>query len=205
MPPKLPRILLLIAVIFHLVGWVGIGVLKNEAILRATPLHLLLMALLLFLSARHDQKMLLWMTAVFVAGYAVEWVGVHTGILFGNYHYGVVLGPQLDGIPLVIGLNWIAVLTGACSVVGLSKVPTWQKIIGAALLATAFDWLLEPVAIRLGYWQWAGNTIPFFNYVCWAGVSAAMAAGWYGLKLRPNHFAVALLLIEAVFFALLRL
>ncbi len=205
MPQKLPRILLLIAVIFHFVGWVGIGVLKNETILRATPLHLLLMALLLIISARQDPKMLLWMTTVFVLGYAVEWVGVHTGYLFGNYEYGAILGPQLDEIPLVIGLNWVAVLTGACSVVGISRMPVWQKIIGAALLATTFDWLLEPVAIHLQYWQWAGNVIPPFNYFCWAGVSAAMAAGWYALQLRPNHFAVALLLIEAVFFALLRL
>ena len=199
------KILLFIAVLFHLVGLVGIGLLGSESILRATPLHLLLMGLLLVISARQNRKMLLWMVAVFVLGYSVEWIGIHTGRLFGNYHYGKVLGPQLDAVPLLIGLNWVTVLAGACSVTENAPLPAWQKVIGAALLATAFDWLLEPVAMKLGYWSWAGNAIPLFNYGCWFGVSLLMAAGWYGLRLRANHFAIALLLIEGVFFALLRL
>jgi putative membrane protein len=192
-------------VLFHLIGWIGIGVLHNAQILQATPIHLLLMAVLLVISARQDRRLLAWMGGVFLLGYVVEWIGIHTGLLFGTYRYGAVLGPQLDAVPLLIGLNWVTVLTGACSVTAMASRPRWQQVLGAALIATAFDWLLEPVAVRLGYWQWADGVIPAFNYLCWFGVSAVMAACWTALRLRPNHFAIALLLIEAVFFALLRL
>ena len=29
------------------------------------------------------------------------------------------------------------------------------------------DFLIEPVAIELGFWQWHADKIPFENYVAW--------------------------------------
>ena len=46
-------------------------------------------------------------------------------------------------------------------------------IFGASL-ATIFDALMEPVAVRLGYWQWSGGVIPWFNYASWWLVSLSM-------------------------------
>ena len=138
-------------------------------------------------------------------GFVVEWIGINTGVLFGDYEYNAVLGPKTGGVPLIIGANWIIVLAGACSLCDRAGTPYQQKIVATALLATAFDWLIEPVAVKLTYWTWADGYIPFLNYACWAGVSMLLAAGWYRLGLKANHFAVALLWIQAVFFAILRL
>jgi putative membrane protein len=32
---------------------------------------------------------------------------------------------------------------------------------------TFFDYLMEPAAIKLGYWVWQGSVIPFQNYLAW--------------------------------------
>ncbi len=198
-------VLLGLALLFHIIGLVGIGFLHHEALLQTTPLHLLLMCALLLWSNRAGKPFRWWAGGTFVLGFVVEWVGINTGVLFGDYTYGAVLGPKMGGVPLIIGINWVIVLAGTCSLCDRPGVPSRQKIITAALLATAFDWLIEPVAVKLDYWTWDDGHIPFFNYASWAGVSLVIASGWYRLKLRANHFAVALLWIQAVFFAILRL
>ena len=198
-------LLLGLALLFHLIGLVGIGFVNNQPLLNATPLHLLLMCALLLWSNTSGKAFWWWAGGTFVLGFVVEWIGINTGVLFGDYEYGKVLGPQIGGVPLIIGANWVMVLAGACSLCDRPGADYRQKIIAAALLATAFDWLMEPVAVKLGYWTWADGFIPFFNYVCWAGISIPIASAWYRLHLRANHFAVALLWIQAVFFAILRL
>lgn len=39
-------------------------------------------------------------------GFAVEALGVTTGVIFGAYHYTDRMGPRLHEVPLVIGINW---------------------------------------------------------------------------------------------------
>ena len=36
---------------------------------------------------------------------------------------------------------------------------------------TAFDSLIEPVAIQAGWWAWEGVHVPWFNYASWWGIS----------------------------------
>ena len=198
-------LLLGLAILFHLIGLIGIGFIDNEALLATTPLHLLLMCVLLLWSNNSGRAFWWWAGGTFVLGFVVEWIGINTGVLFGDYEYGKVLGPQIGGVPLIIGANWVTVLAGACSLCDRPGAKLIHKIAGAALLATAFDWLMEPVAVKLGYWTWADGFIPFLNYASWLGVSAGIASAWYRLNLKANHFAVALLWIQAVFFAILRL
>jgi putative membrane protein len=62
----------------------------------------------------------------------------------------------------------------------------------AGILATVFDWIMEPVAIHLDYWQWTGGDIPFQNYAAWFLI-ATMAAflliqtGQVGMRTGPFH------------------
>ena len=63
---------------------------------------------------------------------------------------------------------------------------------------------MEPVAIQLGYWKWSGD-IPVFNYACWFLVSLVLLLFFHFLKFdKENKFAVDLLLIQSMFFLLLR-
>ena len=68
--------------------------------------------------------------------------------------------------------------------------------IGASLM-TAFDGLIEPVAIQAGWWAWEGVHVPWSNYACWWGVSFA----FYLLpRLRRENIGTGLLVAIFVFF-----
>ncbi|MBK7882948.1 MAG: carotenoid biosynthesis protein [Chitinophagaceae bacterium] len=78
-------------------------------------------------------------------------------------------------------------------------------IIDGATLAVFFDWVMEPVAVKLRYWQWVGLEIPFFNYLSWFIISIILLSAFqYGKFNKHNKFAVNLLLIQLMFFLLLR-
>jgi len=65
---------------------------------------------------------------------------------------------------------------------------------------------MEPVAVRLGFWQWQNNTIPFYNYVCWFAISCVLMYVYKQLQLNHhNRFAVHLFAIQLLFFLFLRL
>jgi putative membrane protein len=146
----------------------------------------------------------------FGAGLITEIIGVNTGILFGSYHYGDVFGEKIVGVPLLIGLNWFCIVYAAYQVVMVLQ-KSWQlKKVGIAIitsvLATIFDWIMEPVAIKLDFWQWHTPEIPFLNYACWFGISFVIAFffQWTGVK-KSNPFAVYLFITQLLFFLFLGL
>lgn len=198
--------LTLFAIVFHLIGLVGIGVAHSGLIRRATPYHLLLMFILLLLSyGKQFKAFAKWVAVAFVIGFAAEWVGVHTHWLFGYYNYNAALGARWQQVPWLIGCNWAIVVAGATC---LSMLVTGNKIVSgllAALLATGYDFVLEPMAMKLGYWQWAGGHIPLYNYICWFGISFVLSFCWHSFKVRFNQFPVNLFIIQVMFFAVLQI
>jgi bisanhydrobacterioruberin hydratase len=74
------------------------------------------------------------------------------------------------------------------------------------MVAVIFDWIMEPAAVKLGYWKWLGDgEIPSFNYLTWFGISTILMAAFALLKFeKQNIFAVNLLLIMMMFFMLIR-
>ena len=212
-----------IAILFHAIGFIGILVSGNDFFVRSTPVNLLLMLALLFYTQRKiTLGFTVFMLATYIIGVAVELIGTSTGLLFGNYEYGTVLGPSVSNVPLIIGVNWIIVIfcVGTSINILLNKIVDRMQlesgmvrpvirslsvIVDGAIAATAFDWLIEPVAVKLGYWQWQNNQIPFFNYVCWFAVSVVLLLLFQNLRFdKRNKFALNLLLIQAMFFLLLR-
>jgi bisanhydrobacterioruberin hydratase len=213
-----------IAVLFHTIGLVGILYFDKQFFLSATPLNLLLSFILLVWTQNgKNRDFLLFLLACFLAGVIVEMIGVNTGYLFGDYSYGDVLGVKLLHVPLVIGINW-AIIIYCCGIsihtlllkainrvaTDTGKPPAALKalsiIVDGATLAVFFDWLMEPAAIRLGYWQWHGDgSIPIFNYICWFLVSVVLLTVFHFSKFnKQNKFAVNLLLVQMMFFLLLR-
>ena len=210
-----------IAIIFHLVGLAGIMYFKSNWIIQSPPFNLLLMlALLIWTQDNKNTHFYLLIGTVFIIGLAIEITGVNTGILFGNYSYGDKLGPLIYGVPWIIGLNWfiiiyccgitihtvIAQLLTTTAAVNSKKIKALSIIIDSATLAAFFDWVMEPVANRLGYWTWGGaGNIPIYNYVCWFIISAGLIALFQLFPIhKKNKFAVHLLLIQLMFFLLLR-
>lgn len=213
-----------IAILFHTIGVVGLLYFDKDFFLAATPFNLLLSSALLFWTQSQKNKaFLIFILTCFTVGVVVEIIGTNTGWLFGNYTYGNVLGTKVKNVPLIIGVNWVIIIY-CCGIsihtlliktinrvaADTGKPPAALKaisiIVDGATLAVFFDWLLEPVAVKLGYWQWNGDgSIPIFNYICWFLVSVLLLTVFHFAKFnKQNKFAVNLLLIQLMFFLLLR-
>ena len=213
-----------LAILFHLVGLIGILFFDNPFFIESTPFNLLLSgALLVWTQEEKNKYFYFFVLLTFAVGFTVEVIGVNTGFLFGNYSYGKVLGFHWQKVPLVIGVNWFIVIycCGISMYSLLTRVikqvaektqapPQVLKAISVitdgATLAVLFDWLIEPVAVKLGFWQWQGDgDIPLYNYVCWITISALLLTAFHFLKFnKQNKFAINLLLIQVMFFLLLR-
>lgn len=187
--------------IIHLVGLFLFFYNKENASL--TYVNLIVTAVVLFLM--QSKKVITPLIIIFLGGFFIEWIGVNFGFLFGDYEYGSALGLHVYGVPLVIGLNWYAVVISSCSWVNLLSTHIVLKALIAALICTLLDVLIEPVAIHYDFWSWKGNVIPLFNYVCWFCFSFVFT--FINLKFvdRPNKTASALFIIWIVFFSSLNL
>jgi putative membrane protein len=213
-----------IAILFHLVGLVGILVFKSQLIINSTAFNLLLsFGLLLWTQEAKNWQFYCFVFICIITGFAVELIGVNTGLLFGNYSYGKVLGPQWKAVPFMIGINWFIIIF-CCGISmqtllkkAIKKVAEATKkppmilkalslVTEGATMALAFDWLMEPVAVKLGFWSWGGDgSIPFYNYVCWFIISMLLLLVFHNLAInKKNIFAVHLLLIQTMFFLFLR-
>ena len=161
-------ILLAIIVIFHTVGFFGLQSANRAFFLSLSPLNLVLSFTCLLLSySRLTYRLLLAILVVGIAGFLAEFIGVHTHLLFGNYHYGNNLGYKLAGIPLLIAVNWVMLSLSAIAVVVSLKTSLLVKALLSATLMTLLDFFIEPVAISSDFWLWANGIIPIYNYVCW--------------------------------------
>jgi bisanhydrobacterioruberin hydratase len=208
------------AILFHVVGLVGILFVNRAFFLRLTPFNLLLMLILLLWTQSGKNR---WFYFFFgtcsLIGLIAEIVGVQTGLLFGQYRYGEVMGYGIGGVPWILGVNWFIVIYCCGTILyrmkpvvkgptpsGPAKTVLPILVLGGALLATLYDGFMEPVAIKLGYWSWLGeDNVPWYNYVCWFLLSTLLLTIFYTAKFeKGNKFAVNLMLIQGLFFLLLR-
>lgn len=215
-----------IALLFHVSGLIGIlfTPYKNWFI-QHTPINLLLMAgLLIWNQSKPNKAFIIFIIVCCLTGMIAEIIGVQTGLLFGDYAYGIVMGPKVYGVPLLIGVNWF-VLVFCCMIImerlhdkvkqkylendlggPSAKLESVSIIVDGALLATTFDWIMEPVAVKLEFWKWQSIAIPVYNYICWFIISCFLIMISRKLLFsKTNDFAVHLLIIQSLFFLTLRI
>jgi putative membrane protein len=170
------------------------------------PGHLIGCLALIIWSLRDDIKGKLWIIAVVgTLGLLIEMLGVNTGLIFGNYEYGSVLGFKLFNTPLLIGVNWlILVLSCIGFLQGLRFTNRLLIVVVVAALLTLLDVIVEPVAINLGFWSWEGGVVPFQNYLGWF-ISALLLTSIVVLgKIKlSGSLAIVIWWLEVSFFALL--
>ncbi|WP_372774024.1 carotenoid biosynthesis protein [Mangrovibacterium sp.] len=197
----------MILALLYLVGCVGFTIPATEPLFSLlSPFNLLLSGMVLFLfQEKWTAGLVLALPLVALIGFGAELLGTQTGLLFGNYSYGPVLGLKLWDTPLLIGLNWLVLSFGIYT--GLRRLPLgwWLPPLGA-LLMVAFDYVMEPVAVRLDMWSWQGNVIPLKNYIDWFLLSFVLFAGMKLFRLNHrNQLAVWIVLCQFVFFLVLNI
>ncbi len=174
--------------------------------LKLTPYTLLLTGtfVLYFTFKKAELTFLIWCLIIYVVTFTLEVIGIKTGIIFGNYIYGDTLGFKLFGVPLIIGFNWVLVILGAITLSEQIDKNIFLRALLTGTLAVLFDLVLEPVAIKLNYWNWTSGMIPLSNYYSWFAISFIASLLYDSLKIRINErLPEAYFMIQLIFFVLL--
>ncbi|MBR9998551.1 MAG: carotenoid biosynthesis protein [Cyclobacteriaceae bacterium] len=199
------RISVIILIIIYGVGLIGFLTIYKDLMIGLTPFTLLLSLVLLLINQQEwNRFVILFIFSIMAGGFAVEVIGVETGMLFGHYSYGDTLGIRLLNVPLLIGVNWFILVFSSGMISRLLKVNRFWRALFAASLMVALDVSLEPVAIAFDFWSWENNIIPLQNYVLWFIVSLIFHWAFQSLNFkRINRFAVILFIVQWVFFMVL--
>ncbi len=165
-----------LVLLFHLTGFVGLAFAQDKTFyLKYTPLTLLLTAGLLGLF-QEGRTWAFWLFVVqaFMLGFLAEFIGVHTGALFGSYAYGATLGLKYEEVPWLIGLNWVTITYCAGILASYLPLPGLLRVLVGAALMVGFDLCLEPVASQYDFWHWTGHVIPLRNFRDWFLLSVVL-------------------------------
>jgi len=154
-----------------------------------------------------DRRALVGLGALTAYTYAVEFVGVTTGLPYGQFAYGVELGPMLFGtVPLGLPAFFLPLVLDAALLVlvflGPRAVEFPLRFGTTVAVVLAVDLVLDPAAVALGLWRYAADGayygVPVSNYLGWL-VSATIAVGlveyafpWDGLRRRLRTCGFAL-------------
>jgi putative membrane protein len=198
---KLRKYFIPALVIFHVIGLALFMFFPD--FVKLSYMNIGLCGLLVFLDRAVTAKGLIAALIVIAGGFTLELIGVHTGLLFGEYAYGSALGPKFMEIPLIIGVNWLAIVLASIGVIGSLKLKPGLAAVIAGSLSTAMDYLIEPVAIRFDFWSWTGTVIPVWNYICWfifCTIFAYLCLKWWG---SSNKTGAGLYVIWLIFFGIL--
>ena len=196
------RVVRMIVVLWYLVGIAGFIIQPLRPLFQQLTPFGMVMAVILLLYFHEPKNLKAWLVfaGIAVVGFVAELIGVNTQRLFGNYNYGDALGFKLWNTPLIIGLNWL-VLVYCISALGKNIRDNWYFPLISAATMVAFDWLMEPVAIATGMWNWGGKDIPLKNYTDWFLISGFLFLMVRILKIEINNrIASVLFAMQVVFF-----
>ncbi|EAS19326.1 conserved hypothetical transmembrane protein [Flavobacteria bacterium BBFL7] len=173
--------------ILHLSALIGLALDYKDFFLTKSPFTLLYLAIVLWICFPiQSLKKIGLFIICFTVGMLTEWIGVHTGSLFGDYYYGENLGPKLDGIPYLIGVNWaiLAFISHAIAQNFIKNVTV--KTFTAAGLMVILDFFLEQICDYAGYWHFNGGA-GWWNYVCWFLIAAVLHTVLAFFKLQGDR------------------
>ena len=144
----------------------------REAILKLTPLNLLLI-FMIFFYANNDFSLSFLKTIllVFIIGYFIEVLGVRFKFIFGEYFYGETLGLKILNTPIIMGINWLSLSLSTFGIAAYVFKPKLLIVLAASVLMVLTDMLIEPLSASLDFWYWKNSVIPTQNYIAWFLVS----------------------------------
>lgn len=153
-----------------------------------------------------------------VVSYALEEIGVQTGIIYGFYHYSDMLGSKLGHVPIIIPLAWFMMIYPswmvACAILRSLDLRSFAGIcalaITAALVMTGWDMVMDPGMAAAHNWIWehggAYFGVPRRNYFGWLLTTflVYLLAGQVGRKLKSGSdsgktFAALPILVYSLF------
>lgn len=198
MPPGIPRALLLICALFFAAAYFSVSFPDApgasvgsyvSTFLIALPS---LVALFRYLGAWRATVSLVVVAAY---AYAIETVGVATGLPYGVFYYRDYMGAKFAGlVPYVLPVAYVPLVIGAVAASTASR--PWLRVLEAAALLALMDTVLDPGAVSLGLWSWPEGGpyygVPLSNYLGWllsgtlASALLLAAGGWWRSPVVPG-------------------
>jgi putative membrane protein len=194
--------------LFYFFGLLGIAFEQYRFLfLPLTPLNLLI-TLFVFYKVNKDfsLKFIILSALIFLIGFSVEAIGVITGVLFGSYSYGPIFGFKIFQTPVIIGVNWLFLALTTYGVVQYFTKKAHWLILLPPLLMTTLDFIVEPVAMKLGFWVWENDVIPTQNYIMWFTTSIIIHGIIYLFRPKINaKISFIIFTAQVVFFGILNI
>lgn len=140
----------------------GVFVMRSPLIVGVTPIT--------------DRRALLGIGLLVVYAYGIEFLGVYTGVPYGEFSYGVDLGPMLFGeVPLGLPLFFLPLVVNSyllCLLLaGRHARRTAVRLPVVIATVLAIDLVLDPGAVAIGFWTYVGGGayygVPWSNYAGW--------------------------------------
>lgn len=194
--------------IAYLIGVAGTAIkIDNPQYFRVSAYFVPLSFLMLMLFHEpHNGRFWLTLASVGLLGFLIEAIGTNTGLIFGRYTYGSSLGLKLYGTPFNMAINWMMLVYLVAFVLQRWNTILAIKSVVSAFILTAFDWILEPVAIRLDMWRWDLVTPPLHNYIGWFLFSLLVFGIFYRFSPKlHNPLANLFAVMHGLFFIALNL
>lgn len=164
---------------------------------------LVLLALPLIANTEKSERkktFFVWIVLSLIA-WCFEILSITTGFPYGWFTYGQNLGLLLfDIVPLALPFTWPILVISAWS---FFQKPTLVTIPIATLLLLTFDFVLDPVAVATGMWNYAAGGwyygVPWTNFFGWMLSGSIAFIFLYFIKLRVRKPASKSFLYHAVF------
>ena len=194
--------IILIAVI-HLAGIIGIRIVSPEIFLKTSFVSIVIpLGLYIYRKKLNFSNYIILLLVYFVTFFS-EWIGVNFSYLFGNYEYGNSLGLKIDGVPILIGLNWVLLAVVSREICANFFSNKWIVILISSIIMVLIDSIIEPISEKLDFWTWENSIIPLSNYKDWFLV--ALINQWLLSFIKSKkdmfHWSLAYLIILILFFA----
>lgn len=109
--------------------------------------------------------------AISLYAYLIEFVGLTTGWPYGDFSYTISLGPMIHGVPLGLPVFFVPLVLNSFLLVRLYNIQGfWKRFSLSVGLVLLIDAVLDPAAVALGIWSYAGGTfygVPLSNFSGW--------------------------------------
>jgi putative membrane protein len=202
-----------VAVVFPLVG-AALFVASHEGWLPAwlamNPLLVLFgtavmrLPLVAGLAPLVDRRAGVGLLAVTAYSYAIEYVGVHYGVPYGEFAYQIELGPMVGGVPIGLPVFFLPLVVNGYLLVLLllPRAGRIRRTLAALAVVLVVDFVLDPAAVGLGFWAYASGGfyygVPLSNFAGWvlSGLVAVSLVEWgfdceaLSARLRSCEFAL---------------
>lgn len=154
-----------------------------------------------------DRRAVAGLVALVALTYGVELLGVATGWPYGEFTYGVRLGPMVGGlVPLALPLFFLPLVFDAyllaLHLLGPRADSVARRVPLALALVLAVDLVLDPAAVAIGFWSYAAGgpyyAVPLSNFAGWlftgtlALVLVELSFDWTALRDRLDTCRFAL-------------